>query len=231
MTHLLIKAQSSLGFNKTALNPICKNYSLPNYNFYKDTACNLLTGNRFFLSITHFRYLLLVLFCSFLTVFNVSGQASLDLSKTVSTTTCVPDQIVNFYILYSCSSLTDPCSGGVVLDPLPLEFTYVSALGSIHTGTPTYNAATHTVTFPFLPSIPAGSTGQLKVVVKAKTGLTPGTNAITNCGNSSLTNSPDCPFQLCGYLYYCAACDESVDNHESQKNTKRHSLYRQKCHV
>ncbi len=117
------------------------------------------------------------------------AQVSLDLSKTADLTSCTPGQQITYNILYSCSSLTSPCDGGTVTDVLPPQFEFVSALGTNHTTSATYNVSTHTVTFTFLPSIPAGSTGQLKIFVKAKTGLPAGANPTTNCANSALTNS------------------------------------------
>jgi uncharacterized repeat protein (TIGR01451 family) len=119
----------------------------------------------------------------------VTAQVQLSISKSATPTACAPGETMQFTILYSCSSLTDPCNGGVVTDLLPAEFEFVSAVGTLHTSAPTYNAGTHRVTWNFLPSIPAGSTGQLKVVAKAKTGLTPtGALAVQNCIQGSVTN-------------------------------------------
>ncbi|MEO0041301.1 MAG: hypothetical protein RL329_749 [Bacteroidota bacterium] len=120
----------------------------------------------------------------------LNAQVSLTATKSATPTACAPGETIQFTILYSCSSLTDPCDGGIITDVLPAQFDFVSALGTSHTNTPTYNAGTHRVTWPFLPTIPAGSTGQLKVTAKAKTGLTPsGALSVQNCVQGTVTNS------------------------------------------
>ncbi|MFN0200906.1 MAG: hypothetical protein ACKVTZ_05270, partial [Bacteroidia bacterium] len=142
----------------------------------------------------HSRYflpckLLLLLFICLLIPSIGNAQISFDVSKTANLANCTPGQQVTYSILYSCSSLTNPCEGGTITDALPTQFEFVSALGTNHTTAATYNSTSHTVTFTFLPSIPPGSTGQLKIFVKAKTGLPGGANPTTNCANSALTNS------------------------------------------
>ncbi|MEY4927809.1 MAG: hypothetical protein RI894_2245, partial [Bacteroidota bacterium] len=120
--------------------------------------------------------------------FATNGQVAFNLTKTADLSACTPGMSVVYTIQYSCSSLTTACTGATITDALPAQFEFVSSLGTTHTNSGVYNAGTHTIVFTFLPTLPAGSTGQLKVVVKAKTGLPAGSIITTNCPVGALTN-------------------------------------------
>ena len=133
-----------------------------------------------------FLTLLCLFSCSF---FTVKAQ-SLDINKSVDKTTVLSGETFIYTIQYACPSITDDCTGVTVVDALPSEVEFVSALGSLHTTGNSYDTNTNTVTFDFIEPLPAGSTGELQITVRFPNGSTPNNTLATNTADINATNAP-----------------------------------------
>ncbi len=115
--------------------------------------------------------------------------ANLTLTKLVSNPTPVTGEDFIYTLQYSCSGTTDDCLGTFITDPLPPEVEFVSVSGSAHTTNESYDSGTHTVTFNFIGSILAGTTGEVQIVVRFPNGSTPNGTVATNVATIDATNA------------------------------------------
>jgi len=115
--------------------------------------------------------------------------ANLSLTKAVSNSTPITGETFIYTLQYSCSGTTDDCSSTFITDPLPSEVEFVSVAGSAHTITESYDAATHTVTFNFIGTMLAGTTGEVQIVVRFPNGNTANGTVATNTATIDATNA------------------------------------------
>ncbi len=115
--------------------------------------------------------------------------ANLGLTKAVSNPTPLTGEDFTYTLQYSCSGTTDDCSNTFITDPLPSEVEFVSVAGSAHTINESYDAATHTVTFNFIGTMLAGTTGEVQIVVRFPNGETANGTVATNTATIDAANA------------------------------------------
>jgi len=115
--------------------------------------------------------------------------ANLSLTKAVSNSTPLTGEDFIYTLQYSCSGTTDDCLNTFITDPLPSEVEFVSVAGSAHTTNETYDAATHTVTFNFIGTMLAGTTGEVQIVVRFPNGETANGTVATNMATIDASNA------------------------------------------
>ena len=120
-----------------------------------------------------------------------NAASALDLTKSVSNTTPLSGENFFYTLQYSCAGLTEDCLGTVITDPLPAEVEFVSVLGSVHTDSESYDAATHTVTFTFIDPLVSGSTGEVRIEVRFPNGITPNGTTASNTASINASNAPE----------------------------------------
>lgn len=132
------------------------------------------------------------LLLSFLLPASAFAQAQITLDKSVSKTSVASGENFTYTLAYSCSSITQACQGGEVTDVLPAGLEYVSSQGSVHTQnlTGSYDSGSRTVSFPFKPTVNAGSVGELTITVRFANGTTPDGTKAVNEATSTVTNGP-----------------------------------------
>ena len=119
--------------------------------------------------------------------------STLGLTKSVSLNPAVigPAESFTYFLSYSCSSLTTPCTGAQIVDVLPPQLsrlaTDVRLGGNFRSSS--YDASTGTVTFTLFDPLPAGTTAQVSISAQFPPGTPPGTTA-ENIGTMSATNAP-----------------------------------------
>jgi large repetitive protein len=129
-------------------------------------------------TISLFKFVLLVLCLTF-------GHAPLfgqfQLTKSVDSTTINAGRSFGYTLKYSCTNVAGNCSNIVVTDTIPAGLIVESTVGTVHTinnGTVSGNR----VTFTFIDPMPAGSTGDLRIMVRFPNGSTPDGTMVTNTG-------------------------------------------------
>jgi uncharacterized repeat protein (TIGR01451 family) len=107
------------------------------------------------------------------------AKAQLEMTKEVDSTTVFAGNQFTYTLKYRCASIVSNCTNVVVLDTIPLGLAIISTIGTPHTvnnGTVTGN----NVRFDFINPLPAGSTGDLKIVVTYPNGATANGTTLSN---------------------------------------------------
>ena len=115
--------------------------------------------------------------------------ADLSLTKAVSNPAPLAGQDFTYTLQYSCSGITDDCTNTFITDPLPAEVEFVSVAGSAHTVNESYDPLTHTVTFNFIGTMLAGTTGEVQIVVRFPNGNTANGTVATNTATIDAANA------------------------------------------
>lgn len=106
---------------------------------------------------------------------------AVEIVKSVDKTTVDSEEIFEYTLQYSCSSIdTLYCTNVVITDVLPaaLDETNVTLIGSIHTLSSANDNGT--VTFTFVPTMTAGTTGEVKIRAQFPVGPADGTAAVNS---------------------------------------------------
>jgi LPXTG-motif cell wall-anchored protein/uncharacterized repeat protein (TIGR01451 family) len=118
--------------------------------------------------------------------------ADLGLTKSVSPAIGAfpPNREFNFFLSYSCSSLSEPCTGARIVDVIPPQLSRAVADVSFggNFADVQYDPATGTATFIMFDPLPAGTTAQVSIAAKFPPGTAPGTTA-TNQATMTATNA------------------------------------------
>ncbi len=172
--------------------------NLPSIRFYPEKTGLLLKNSQMNKAYSSFLPLLIL---SILVFFNSNTHtfrsevatstlaADLSLTKAVSNPAPLAGQDFTYTLQYSCSGTTDDCSGTFITDPLPSEVEFVSVSGSAHTINESYDPLTHTVTFNFIGTMPAGTTGEVQIEVRFPNGETANGTVATNTATIDATNA------------------------------------------
>lgn len=123
-----------------------------------------------------------------------AANVTLGISKSVSRGNAhTSGQVFDYSLGYSVTSNTAGAANLTLADPLPTSVELVSITGSAHTTDEVYDAASHTVNFSFIQPVPAGTTGQVKISVRFKSGTPAGTiarnTATINASNAGAVTS------------------------------------------
>lgn len=130
------------------------------------------------------------LLCLFILVIGMGQFAladSVELTKEAPEGPIVAGETFTYRLLYRCAGITENCENVQVIDVLPPEVEFVSANGSIHA--PDVSELNGVVTFDFIPTLLAGSTGELTITVRFPNGYTPDGEAATNTADIDGTNT------------------------------------------
>ncbi|MEZ0607260.1 SdrD B-like domain-containing protein [Fibrella sp. WM1] len=134
-----------------------------------------------------FIYVLLALLGLFAASPSYRAQAqTLQVRKTVDQTTVNPNEPLTYTIQYNCVSITNPCTNVVIKDVIPNLYEV-----SFQPNNAVYDANLNQVTFN-LGNLPAGTTGEVKIIGKVNAGNPGGTvmpNSATITSGSSTTVS------------------------------------------
>ncbi|MFZ4668180.1 MAG: hypothetical protein ACOYML_02690, partial [Microthrixaceae bacterium] len=87
------------------------------------------------------------------------AQSTIGVTKTVSRSTLQPGDELEYAIVGSCSSLTEPCVDFTITDTLPAEFDVTSIPQSNSDRVVTYDAITRLLTVVYQRNIGGGQTG------------------------------------------------------------------------
>ncbi len=115
--------------------------------------------------------------------------AGLEISKSVDKSVATTGEEFTYTIHYRAASLNQNFTAVKITDLLPSSVEFVAAYGSQHTTSFAYSPGTHTVTFNFIDPLLAGSTGEVKIIVKFPAGTTPDGTVATNSATISASNS------------------------------------------
>lgn len=122
-----------------------------------------------------------------------SGTPTLQITKTADADPVAGGfaNEISWTILWSCASITDPCTSASITDSLPGGLTlseYTSTGGSVASATPTGNSVTWSLVSPGQSSqLNAGSTGSLEITALAPCSLTD--QVFTNSASFSASNA------------------------------------------
>ena len=107
-------------------------------------------------------------------------SADMALSPTGST--------ITYTINYTCPGITGDCNGVVITDILPPSLTFIDILADANTASATYTTATRTATWTMDSPLTAGSTGQVKLLVRFAAKVTPDGTVASNQASGVGTN-------------------------------------------
>ncbi len=102
-------------------------------------------------------------------------------------------EVFSYILSYSCSLTSGDCVGGQIVDVLPPEVVFVSALGTSDVdsiSTPAVGS-NGTVTFNMISPLPAGNSGDLQINVMFPVGTTPDGTVASNTATSTNMGTPD----------------------------------------
>jgi large repetitive protein len=119
------------------------------------------------------------------------ANAQLEMTKQVDSATVLSGNQFTYTLQYRCASIVSNCANVVVFDTIPSGLGIISTIGTPHTvnnGTVMGN----NVRFDFVNPLPAGSTGDLKIVVTYPNGATPNGTTLSNRAwiSDRLTKTP-----------------------------------------
>jgi uncharacterized repeat protein (TIGR01451 family) len=102
-------------------------------------------------------------------------------------------EVFSYILSYSCSLTSGDCVGGQIVDALPPEVVFVSALGTSDVASITTPAvgSNGTVTFNMIDPLPAGNSGDLQINVRFPVGVTPDGTVASNTATSVNMGTPD----------------------------------------
>ena len=129
--------------------------------------------------------LLLVLTSS---AFGAGKLLQINKSVDIATASIRDNQWIKFRLAYNCSSTTDNAISAVLSDVIDSNLDVLGLIGSIHTTSANYDAATRKVTFTFRNPLPAGSSGEVFIQAKFKS-TTPGNTEAKNVAFFRASNS------------------------------------------
>ncbi len=122
--------------------------------------------------------------------------AGLGLTKAVqlSPPQAAPGDRFTYFLSYSCSSLTTPCTDAQIVDVLPPQLSRAAADvelgGNFDPAGTSYNAATGTATFNLFTPLPPGTTAQVSITVQFPPGTAPGTTAVNSASMTASNADP-----------------------------------------
>ncbi len=119
------------------------------------------------------------------------ASAQLEVTKQVDSATVLSGSNFTYTLKYRCASTLTNCMDVVMIDTIPTGLKIISTTGTIHTvndGTLSGNI----VKFVFKNPLPAGATGDLKIVVAYPNGSTPNNTSLSNRAwiTDGLTQTP-----------------------------------------
>jgi uncharacterized repeat protein (TIGR01451 family)/fimbrial isopeptide formation D2 family protein len=125
----------------------------------------------------------------------LAQSPTLELTKSVGTTTIQSGVPFEYILTYKCASITTHCTDARIIDTLPAGLAYVAGTATVtsHIQTFTYTPDGTGVTGGKLewifktPSLPAGSTGVLRFSARFRPGVLPGT--VTNAASFTASNA------------------------------------------
>ncbi len=119
---------------------------------------------------------------------------TLTVSKSVDNSTVLSGETITFTIQYACPDIENDCNDVTIVDVLPAELEFLSAIGSAHTTG--YTQSGNTITFNFGSTLLAGATGEVLITARFPNGTTPNNTTISNTATidgsnaSSVTTPP-----------------------------------------
>ncbi|MDM8569561.1 hypothetical protein QUF50_08655, partial [Thiotrichales bacterium HSG1] len=126
---------------------------------------------------------------------NVHAKAELALQQSVEgdVEEVLSGQPFTFKFQYRCASTTEDCDNVQLVSTLPSEVVdilqEIAPTHSVHVES--HSVVDNVVTWQFIDPLPAGSTGEVTMVVKLKTGETPNNTLVTSSANISSDNADD----------------------------------------
>ncbi len=109
----------------------------------------------------------------------LTAHAQLEMTKSVDSATVLSGNRFTYTLKYRCASIVSDCGNVIVFDTIATGLGVISTIGTPHTvnnGTVTGN----NVRFDFINPLPAGSTGDLKIIVAYPNGTTPNNTTLSN---------------------------------------------------
>ncbi len=102
-------------------------------------------------------------------------------------------EVFSYILSYSCSLTSGDCTGGQIVDVLPPEVVFVSALGTSDVASISAPSvgSNGTVTFNMIDPLPAGNSGDLQINVRFPIGTTPDGTVASNTATSVNMGTPD----------------------------------------